>query len=50
MRARVDMAKAAASIIMRRKLKGGAAAMSQLASQALLQSGSAPNPPVDPPG
>jgi hypothetical protein len=48
MRARVDTAKAAASIIMRRKLKGGAAAMQQLASQALLQSSATPNPPVDP--
>lgn len=48
MRARVDMAKAAASIIMRRKLKGGAAAMTQLASQALLQAGTTPQSPIDP--
>jgi hypothetical protein len=48
MRARVDMAKAAASIIMRRKLKGGGAAMQQLAQQALLQTGATPQTPVDP--
>jgi hypothetical protein len=48
MRARVDMAKAAASIIMRRKLKGGAAAMQQLASQALLQAETTPRAHVDP--
>lgn len=48
MRARVDMAKAAASIIMRRKMKGGAAAMQQLASQALMQTGAVPNTPTDP--
>jgi hypothetical protein len=47
-RARVDMAKAAASIIMRRKLKGGGAAMQQLAQQALLQTGATPQTPVDP--
>jgi hypothetical protein len=39
MRARVDMAKAAASIIMRRKLRGGAAGAQQLTAQAMLSSG-----------
>lgn len=48
MRARVDMAKAAASIIMRRKLKGGGAAMQQHASQALMQANTVPRAPVDP--
>jgi hypothetical protein len=48
MRARVDMAKAAASIIMRRKLKGGAAAMQQLTSAALMASGQSQTAPPDP--
>jgi hypothetical protein len=48
MRARVDMAKAAASIIAKRKLKGGAAAMQQLASQALMAAGGSATTPVDP--
>lgn len=48
MRARVDMAKAAASIIAKRKLKGGAAAMQQLASAALMSTGASATMPVDP--